>query len=177
MTAEPAPGAPAAPAPTAAPSPAHDLVLPMVPSVICSLTLEGISELNGTVKIGIAAALGLGLWWFTSGRRTPAARSARGPAGFPPVVGTPGTGGSRTAGGFARANWRWLLLVVVLVAVIALLATRLVFGRPTVATAAIALVVLATTTALAYAGRRTPGAVTGAVAGGLLGLCLGIAVL
>lgn len=164
MTAE---AAPAAPADTSA----QDLLLPMVPSVITSLGLEAVSELSGTAKIGIGAALALGLWWFTSGRKRPARHPARAEAG------PGGTAGAGRAPGFVRTNWRWLLVVIVLVAVIALLVTRLMFERPTLLTAAIALVALAVTTALAYRGRRAPGAATASIAGGLLGLCLGIAVL
>lgn len=163
-----------APAPPAAPAgmSSQDLLLPMVPSVITSLGLEAISDLSGTAKIGIGAGLALGLWWFTSGRKRPASV----PAG---TAADPG-GAARPAGappGFVRSNWKWLLVVVVLLAVIALLVTRVIFERPTLLTAAIALGALAVTTTLAYRGRRAPGAATASIAGGLLGLCLGIAVL
>lgn len=149
----------------------QDLVVPMVPGVVVSLVLEGISELPGTVKIALAALLSLGLWWFTGRRHRAAARPA---APAAPDGGTMTTDGSRRSA--LRRHWRVVLLVVVAVAVAALLVTRYVFGRPTIQTAILAAAVLAVTATLAYGGRRTPGAVTAAVAGGLLGLCLGIAV-
>lgn len=158
------------PAPTGDTS-LQDLVVPMVPGVVVSLVLEGISELPGTVKIALAALLSLGLWWFTGHRRRPTARPAA-PAA-PDGTGMTTDGSRRSA---LRRHWHVVLLGVVVVAVAALVVTRYVFGRPTPQTALLAAAVLAVTTTLAYGGRRTAGAVTAAVAGGLLGLCLGIAV-
>lgn len=150
---------------------AQDLLLPIVPSVITSLILEAVSSLSGTAKIGVAAGLSLALWGMT--RKRPAARPAAGPDA---VAGTQGPA-SAGAGGFVRQHWKGLLLGIALVAVGAVLVTRFVFDRPTIATALIAFAVLAVTVGLAYAGRRLPGAAASALAGGMLGLCLGIAFL
>lgn len=150
---------------------AQDLLLPIVPSVITSLILEAVSSLSGTAKIGVAAALSLALWGMT--RKRPAARPA---PGTDAVAGTQGPANAG-AGGFVRKHWKGLLVAIALVAVGAVLVTRFVFGRPTVATALIAFAVLAVTVGLAYAGRRLPGAAASALAGGMLGLCLGIAFL
>ncbi len=157
-------------APAAALS-AQDLLLPIVPSVITSLILEAVSSLSGTAKIGVAAALSLGLWGMT--RKRPAAK-----ASAAPDAGT-ATGEARSAGagGFVMQHWKGLLVAIALVAVGAVLVTRFVFGRPTIATALIAFAILAVTVGLAYAGRRLPGAAASALAGGMLGLCLGIAFL
>lgn len=169
--ATPATGEPAASVDTSL----QDLVVPMIPGVVVSLVLEGISALPGTVKIGLAALLSVGLWWFTGRRRAPAAATTApgapvGPDGAPLT-----TDGSRRPGW--RRHWHVVLLAVVVVAVAALLVTRYVFGRPTIATAFVAATALAVTATLAYGGRRTAGAVTASIAGGLLGLCLGIALL
>ena len=107
---------------------AQDLLLPIVPSVITSLILEAVSSLSGTAKIGVAAALSLGLWGMT--RRRPAARASAGPdAGA--ATGGPASG---VAGGFVRQHWKGVLAAITLVAVGAVLITRFVFGRPTIAT-------------------------------------------
>ncbi len=151
MTDESAPAPPASSGMSA-----QDLFLPIVPSVITSLGLEALSELSGTAKIGIAAVLSMALWWFTTGRRSAAAR--RGAA-------------------LARSSWRRILLAIVALAVLALVITRFVFDRPTLFTAGVALVALAVTAGAAFRGRRAPAAGAVAVAGGLIGLCLGIAVL
>ncbi len=153
---------------------AQDLLLPIVPGVITSLILESVSALSGTAKIGLAAALSLGLWAMTRGRFAPAARADQrtGESGA-----TAPTRSGEGAAGFVRRRWHWLLLGVAAVAVIAVLVTRFVFDRPTIPTALTAFAVLAVTVGLAYTGRRLPGAAVGALAGGMLGLCLGIAFL
>jgi small-conductance mechanosensitive channel len=155
----------------AAPMSAQDLLLPIVPSVITSLILEAVSSLSGTAKIGVAAALSLGLWGMT--RKRPTAR----PAGSSTAGAATGGPASAGVGGFVRKHWKGVLAAIALVAAGAVLVTRFVFGRPTIATALIAFAVLAVTVGLAYAGRRLPGAAASALAGGMLGLCLGIAFL
>lgn len=150
---------------------AQDLLLPIVPSVITSLILEAVSSLSGTAKIGVAAALSLGLWGMT--RKRPAAKASAAPNAGAATGETMSAG----AGGFVRQHWKGLLVAIALVAVGAVLVTRFVFGRPTIATALIAFAILAVTVSLAYAGRRLPGAAASALAGGMLGLCLGIAFL
>lgn len=150
---------------------AQDLLLPIVPSVITSLILEAVSSLSGTAKIGVAAALSLGLWGMT--RKRPAAKASAAPDAGASTGGTASAG----AGGFVRQHWKGVLAAITLVAVGAVLITRFVFGRPTIATALIAFAVLAVTVGLAFAGRRLPGAAASALAGGMLGLCLGIAFL
>lgn len=156
---------------------AQDLLLPVVPGVITSLALEGVSELPGTVKIAVAATLAFGLWGVNRRRSVQPAATAEATLSEPTPTAVAPVPGGTAVGAYARRHWRWLLLGIAAVAVIALVVTRLVFDRPTIATAVIALAGLAVTVGLAYGGRRLPGAMAASIAGGLLGLCLGIAFL
>jgi membrane-bound acyltransferase YfiQ involved in biofilm formation len=79
--------------------------------------------------------------------------------------------------GALRRRWRWALLGLADLAVLALAATVALLDRPTLVTAIGALAALALLLALAYQGRRSLGALAAAVSGAMIGLCLGIAVL
>jgi hypothetical protein len=74
-----------------------------------------------------------------------------------------------------RRYWRWGLLALGVLAVLALLVTVLVFNRPTLWTAGLAVTTFAVAALAAYPGRRLPGALAAAISGGVVGLCLGIA--
>lgn len=153
-TAAPAAGKTTAEAP---PSPLKDVVTPAVPGFISSIVLEQVKGLNGLTKISVAAAVAFVLWWLVKDRG--------------------GAGRSRQVTGALRRRWRWALLGLADLAVLALAATVALLDRPTLVTAIGALAALALLLALAYQGRRSLGALAAAVSGAMIGLCLGIAVL
>ena len=87
------------------------------------------------------------------------------------------TGREESSGGRLAPAWRWAIVTLVSVTVVALVATVVVFGRPTPITAIVSLLALAILNAAALTGRRTPGATAAALSGALIGLCVGIAIL
>lgn len=131
----------------------NDLIVPTVPGLITSLSLQAVESLSGLQKIGVAAFIGVVLWWLLRGRH----EARRG-----------------DWGGQVKRHWRWALLALACLTVLAVVVTAAVYGRPTLRTATVTIAVLAVLVGAAYGGRRLPGAVAGAVAGGVLGLCLGI---
>jgi hypothetical protein len=133
----------------------EDLLIPLIPSLITSLVLEGFADLKGLQKIGAGASLGLVLWVLMWHHR----------------------GGRLEVSSVARRRWTLALIVMVLLAVLALILTVVAHDRPTPTTAAVTLAALGVLGAVALRGRRLAGAATAAVTGGLLGLCAGIALL
>jgi hypothetical protein len=133
----------------------EDLLIPLIPSLITSLVLEGFADLEGLQKIGAGVSLGLVLWVLTWHHR----------------------GGRLQVSAVGRRRWTVALLVMVLLAVLALVLTVVVYHRPTPTTATVTLVALAVLGAVALAGRRLAGAAAAAICGGLIGLCVGIALL
>jgi amino acid transporter len=133
----------------------EDLLLPAIPGLLSSLLLEAVKQLTGVQKLAVGTCLGLLVWWVLRRRQ----RSRRRPE--PP----------------RRRPWRWVILALAGVTLLALVVTVVVFDRPTTTTAAVALVALGVLNGLALTGRRVPGAGAGAVSGALIGLCLGIALL
>jgi hypothetical protein len=133
----------------------NDLIVPTVPGLITSLSLQAVESLSGLQKIGVASFMGVVLWWLLRGRH----EAKRGDWGAQ-----------------VKRHWRWALLALACLTVLAVVVTAAVYGRPTLRTATVTVTVLAVLVAAAYGGRRVPGAVAGAVAGGVLGLCLGIVV-
>ena len=133
----------------------EDLLIPLIPSMITSLILNGFDDLMGWQKIGAGASLGLVLWVLTWHHR----------------------GGRLEVSSVVRRRWTLALLVLVLLALLALILTVVAYGRPTPTTAAVTLTALGVLGAVALSGRRLAGAATAAVTGGLIGLCAGIALL
>jgi hypothetical protein len=134
----------------------EDLLTPVLPGMITSLTLEAISTFNGLQKIGIATLTGVGLWALTR-RRT--GKQSRIPAAL-------------------RRHWRWALLGLACVTLLALTVTVIVHGRPTpttVTVSTLAFAILGTTAAHTH--KRVPATLAGALSGGIIGLCAGIALL
>jgi hypothetical protein len=131
----------------------EDLLIPGLPSLITTLVLEGSRDLSGLGKVGVGAAVGLVLWvlvWHRNGG------VLRVPARY-------------------RKGWTRGVLTLAAVAVAVLAVTVIAFGRPTATTAAVTLALLAVLGVGALTGRRPPGAAAAAVTGGLVGLCVGIA--
>lgn len=150
----------------------QDLLLPAVPSAMTSLLLEGLSELSGLQKIGAGALLGVGLWWVLRRRRA-AASGTTTPSGG--VTAAPEPSGPQP--GWGHREWTLALLAVVAVALVSLLVAVVAFGRPTSTTALVTAAVVAVLVVTALRERVLPGAAAAAVSGGLVGLCVGIAVL
>jgi hypothetical protein len=134
----------------------EDLLIPVIPGMITSLTLEAVSELNGLQKIGVATIAGIALWGLT--RR----RSSQ----------------QRGVATILRRHWRWAILGLACVTLLALAITVIVYGRPTPATVTVSTLTFAILGATAaHTRHRLPGAMAGAVSGGIIGLCAGIALL
>jgi hypothetical protein len=132
----------------------EDLLIPVIPGMITSLTLEALSALNGLQKIGIATLAGAGLWGLTQRR---SGKQSRVPAGL-------------------RRHWRWAILGLACVSLVALTITVIVYGRPTPTTVTVSTLAFAILGGTAAQTRqRLPGALAGAVSGGIIGLCVGIA--
>lgn len=132
-----------------------DLLIPAIPAMLSSLLLEGLADLRGLQKIGAGAVVGLILWGMLRHR-----------SGVPVRIPKP-----------SRQRWAVSLAALAALSVVALVVTVVAFDRPTPTTAAVTLMVLAALEAAALTGRRLPGAAVAGVTGGLVGLCLGIAVL
>lgn len=130
----------------------EDLLLPAVPGLMSSLLLEAVGELTGVGKLAVGTCLGVLLWWVVRRRQGP--RRPRGP--------------------WRWRRWRWVVLALAGVTLLALVVTVVVFGRPTATTATVALVALGVLNGLALTGRRAPGAGAAALSGALIGLCAGI---
>jgi hypothetical protein len=131
----------------------EDLLIPGIPSLITTLVLEGSKDLSGLGKVGVGAAVGLVLWilvWHRNGG------ALRVPARY-------------------RKGWARAVVALAAVAVAVLAVTVIAFGRPSPTTAAVTLALLAVLGGGALTGRRPPGAAAAAITGGLVGLCLGIA--
>lgn len=133
----------------------EDLIVPVIPSMITSIVLNAVTDLSGGAKIGAAAALAVVLWWLVRGRR----------------------GGRQQARAreLVRKYWRWGLLALGTLAVLALLVTVLVFDRPSANTVGLAVSAFVVAAVIAYRDRPLPGALAAAISGGVVGLCLGIA--
>lgn len=131
----------------------EDVLLPAIPAAITAVLLEWIKMLNGPGKIAAGAGLGFLLWWLVRRRR---GERVRVPAAL-------------------RRQWRYALLSLAIVSVLALGVTAAWLNRPTPTTAVLAVFALAVLNGVALSGRRLPGAAAAAVSGGLLGLCLAIA--
>jgi hypothetical protein len=131
----------------------EDLLIPGIPSLITTLVLEGTKDLSGLGKVGVGAVVGLVLWilvWHRNGG------ALRVPARY-------------------RRGWVAAVLTSGVVAVAVLAVTVVAFGRPTRTTAGVTVALLVVLGGGALPGRRPPGAAAAAVTGGLVGLCLGIA--
>ncbi|MGY1709801.1 hypothetical protein ACI8AC_09860 [Geodermatophilus sp. SYSU D00758] len=134
---------------------AEDLLVPVVPGVISSLLLEGLGELTGVQKLAVGTGLGVLAWLVLRLRHRP----------------------RRQQEGSVWQRWRWALVTLAGVSLLALAVTVAVFGRPTPTTAIVALLALGVLYGFALAGRRASGAGAAALSGALIGLCLGIALL
>ena len=136
----------------------EDLLVPAIPGLITSMVLDAVTTLNGLQKIALATCLGLLLWLVC---RRQASRSRLS------VV-------LRRA--VTRQHWRWAVIGLAGLTVLTLIVTVLAFGRPTPTTAAVSLLALAILNAGAFMGRRLPAAIAAGYSGGIIGLCIGIAV-
>jgi drug/metabolite transporter (DMT)-like permease len=146
----------AGPASRAAPAITVDSILiTSVPGMMTTMVLEAVNALNGLGKIAVATALSVVLWWVAEGRRRH---------------------GHRLGAALAR-HWRWALLGLASIAVLALVITRIVYGLPAPTTVIISSVAMAVLVAQAYLGRRpepVAAAKGSAIAGAAIGLCLTI---
>ncbi len=133
----------------------EDLLLPAIPGLLSSLALEAVKQFTGIQKLAVGTCLGLLLWVVLLRRGRPPRR--RDPSRW--------------------RQWRWVVLALAGVTLLALVVTVVVFDRPTRTTAAVALVGLGVLNGLALTGRRGPGAGAAALSGALIGLCAGIALL
>jgi hypothetical protein len=131
----------------------EDILIPVIPSLITTLVLEGSKDLSGSQKIGAGASLGLVLWVLMWHRR----------------------GGRLRVSATWRKRWVVALVTLNLLALVALVVTVIRFNRPTPTTATLTLIALGLLGTGAVLGSRISGAAAAAVTGGLLGLCLGIA--
>jgi hypothetical protein len=134
----------------------EDVLIPAIPGTITSLILEAVNAFNGIQKISIATLAGLTLWILVRRR----------------------SGEKKRLTAAVRQHWRWAVVGIAGLALLALVFTVLNFGRPTPATVAVSTLTLTGLSATAAGtGRRVPAAITAAVSGGTLGLCVGIALL
>ena len=131
----------------------EDILIPVIPSTITTLVLQGAEDLNGSQKIGAGASLGLVLWVLMWHRR----------------------GGRLRVSATWRRRWVVALVALNVLALVALVLTVIRFNRPTPTTATVTLIALGLLGTGAVLGSRISGAAAAAVTGGLLGLCLGIA--
>jgi 4-hydroxybenzoate polyprenyltransferase len=76
-----------------------------------------------------------------------------------------------------RQQWRWAIVGLASLTVLALMLTVVTFERPTPTTVTVSLLALAILNAAALTGRRIPSVIAAALSGGIIGLCLGIAAL
>ena len=160
MSAETSPNAAA---PTATPSTRlapsitiEGLLITAVPGMLTTIMLDAVGDLAGLERIGVATVLGVVLWWAVEGRKRH----------------------GRTVRSALEQYWRWALLALSSVAVLALVMTRVVLGVPTPVTVTVSGVVLAGLVALTYLSRRlepVAAATAATVAGAAIGLCLTIA--
>ncbi len=137
----------------ARPASLEDLIVPVIPSMITSIVLDAVTDLSGPAKLTVAAVLAIVLWWLVRGRRGGAPARAR---------------------TLVLRYWRWGLLGLGTLAVLALVVTILVTGKPSWGNAALGVVAFAVPALIAARGGRTAGAVAAAIAGGLLGICIAI---
>lgn len=135
------------------PASIEDLIVPVIPSMITSIVLDAVTDLSGPAKLLVASLLAVVLWWVLRGKR--GATPAR----------------ART---LVLKYWRWGLLVLGILAVLALTVTILLTGKPSWGNATLGLLIFAVPAVIAARGGRTSGAVAGAIAGGLFGICFAI---
>lgn len=133
----------------------EDMLIPAIPATISSLVVQGFADVHGVVKIGVGALLGVVLWWLLARRRGETFRVPK----------------------LSRRRWALVLAAMTAIAVLVLGVTVLALRRPTPSTAVVTLLAIAILNGAALTGRRLPGAAAAAVTGGLIGLCLGLALL
>ena len=131
------------------------LLITAVPGMMTTMVLDAVNALNGLGKIAVATGLGLVLWWLIEGRKRH---------------------GDRVGASLAR-HWRWALLALASVAVLALVGTRIAYGVPAPLTIIVSSVAMTVLVAQVYLGRRrepVAAAAASAIAGAAIGLCLAI---
>jgi hypothetical protein len=132
------------------------LLITAVPGMLTTIVLDVVKALSGLGKIAVATALAVVLWWVVEGRKRH----------------------SRHLGTALSRHWKWALLGLAALAVLALVVTNLTYGVPTPSTIAVSSVAMAILVAQAYLGRRlepVAAATAAAIAGAAIGLCVVIA--
>ena len=134
----------------------ESLLVTAVPALLTTIVLDFVGGFNGLQKMGVATVLSVVLWWVVQGRKRH---------------------GRDMKSALAR-HWRWGLLALASVAVLALVVTKVVFGRPTPITATISSIGLAVLVAQAYFGRHlesVAAATVSAISGAAIGPCITVA--
>ena len=133
------------------------LLVTAVPAMLTTIVLDVVGGLQtGLQKMGVATVMSVVLWWVVQGRKRH---------------------GRHITTALAR-HWPWGLLALASVAVLALVVTKLVFGRPTPITATVSSIGLALLVAQAYFGRHlepVAAATVSAISGAAIGLCITVA--
>ena len=133
------------------------LLVTAVPAMLTTIVLDSVGGLQtGLQKMGVATVMSVVLWWVVQGRKRH---------------------GRHIKTALAR-HWRWGLLALASVAVLAIVVTKVVFGRPTPITATISSISLALLVAQAYFGRHlepVAAATVSAISGAAIGLCITVA--
>ena len=99
------------------------LLVTAVPGMMTTMVLDAVTALNGLGKIAVAPRLAVVLWWVVEGRKRH----------------------GRHLGTALSQHWKWALLGLTSLAVLALVVTRLMYGVPmptTITVSSVAMVIL-----------------------------------